>query len=102
MTDASHVAPGNISSAFAAANRGALTTTFTPPGTCLTETTLISYYTSLSSVTVAYITTKVFINHFSWGDPACYPSTIATISGYTRWNNGYYYCKTPDTYVWID
>ena len=95
MTDASEYSNGNLSSAFAAANRGALTTIFTPPGTCLTETTLVSYLTTSDSSTDFFTTTKSFINHFSWGDPDCYPSTIATISGYTRWNNGYYYCETP-------
>jgi hypothetical protein len=94
MADASEYSNGNLSSAFAAANRGALTTIFTPPGTCLTETTLVSFLTTSDSSTDIFTTTKLFINHFSWGDPDCYPSTIATISGYTRWNNGYYYCET--------
>lgn len=83
----------SLSSAFLSANRGPLTTIFTPPNSCLSETTLVSFETTISSLTTSYTTTKIFINHYSWGDGACYPSTIATISGSTRWNNGYYYCK---------
>jgi hypothetical protein len=85
----------SISSAFASANRGPLTTIFTPPASCLSETTLVSFLTTVSPTSSGFTTTKIFINHFSWGDAACYPSTIATISGSTRWNNGYYYCESP-------
>jgi hypothetical protein len=83
-----------LQSAFLSANRGPLTKLFTPPSSCLSETTLVSYLTTISSLTTSYTTTKIFINHYSWGDGACYPSTIATISGSTRWNNGYYYCRS--------
>jgi hypothetical protein len=82
-----------LQSAFLSANRGPLTRIFTPPTSCLSETTLVSYETTISSLTTSYTTTKIFINHYSWGDGACYPSTIATIDGSTRWNNGYYYCR---------
>ena len=95
IANAADVASSDLSAAFASANRGALTTIFTPPATCLTETTLVSYLTIPSSDTAEYLTTKIFINHFSWGDPACYPPTVATIDGFTRWDNGYYYCRTP-------
>jgi len=82
----------SFSSAFASANRGPLNYVFTPPASCMSETTLVSYLTKLSSPSsAAFTTTKVFINHFSWGDSACYPPTIATTLGTTRWNNGYYY-----------
>ncbi|KAE9367925.1 hypothetical protein N431DRAFT_514527 [Stipitochalara longipes BDJ] len=81
----------SLESAFLSANRGPLTKIWTPPASCVSETTLISYFTTISSLTTSYTTTKIFINHYSWGDGSCYPSTIATISGSTRWNNGYYY-----------
>lgn len=84
----------SLQSAFLSANRGPLTKIFTPRASCLDETTLVSYLTTISSLTTSYTTTKIFINHYSWGDGACYPSTIATISGSTRWNNGYYYCES--------
>ncbi|KAE8446807.1 hypothetical protein EG329_011584 [Mollisiaceae sp. DMI_Dod_QoI] len=82
----------SLSSAFALANRGPLTTIFTPPASCLTETTVVSFpTTALANRTSTFTTTKIFINHFSWGDGNCYPSTIATFDGSTRWGNGYYY-----------
>lgn len=83
----------SLSSAFANANRGNLTTIFTPPASCLTETTIVSFpTTALANTTSTFTTTKIFKNHFSWGDGNCYPSTIATSAGSTRWENGYYYC----------
>ena len=85
----------SLSSAFASANRGPLTTIFTPPVSCLSETTLVSLQTTPSGPTTGFTTTKVFLNHFSWRDPACYPSTIVTIDASTRWDNGYYYYAIP-------
>lgn len=81
-------------SSYSAANRGALTTIFSPPESCLSQTTLVSYLTTVSSISgsAKFTTTKIFINHFSWGDSSCYPSTIATVDGQTKWGNGYYYC----------
>jgi hypothetical protein len=81
--------------AFAFANRGPLTTIFTPPASCLSETTLVTYTTTAdasettSGSASVITTTKVFINHYSWGNQDCYPST----SGIgTKWGDGYYYC----------
>ena len=105
----------SMSSAFASANRGPLTTIFTPPASCLSETTLVSYLTTTSASSASsvagsastpsvsasgFTTTKIFINHYSWGDSACYPPSIATIDGSTRWNNGYYYCMTHFSKKW--
>jgi hypothetical protein len=82
----------SLSSTFASANRGPLTTIFTPPTSCLSETILLSFPTTLSGSAETFTTTKVFINHFSWGIPACDSTTTATIDGSTKWNSGYYYC----------
>jgi hypothetical protein len=55
----------SISSAFASVNRGPLTIIFTPPALCLLETTLVSFLITVSLISSGFMTTKIFINHFS-------------------------------------
>ena len=57
----------------------------------MTETTLLSFLaTSTVSGSGSGTITAIFINHHTWGDPSCYPSTIITLDGYTQWKSYYY------------
>jgi hypothetical protein len=95
MSNPTTVDAASLSSAFASANRGPLTTIFTPPASCLEQTTLLSWETTAPAAAASiFTTTKVFVGHYRWGDISCYPSTIATLGGEINWENGYYYCMS--------
>ena len=65
-------------------NRGPLTTTFTPPSTCLS--------------TMTYFGGSMYFGHAGnlFYDSACYPSSISSsVTGHTNGNWNQYYCKYP-------